>query len=246
MIFRKTSIAAAGRYEKSKVGRWLRLRPRMQDQRDHGSGIGPCSRFQRQAVIFTHNSHLTSISSIFTHLMSLISILPISPADLDTLVDLSRKVFFDSFNHLNTPDNMKEYMDRAFNPEQLLSELKNPMSEFYFITVEDTVAGYLKLNKDTAQSDIRDETSLEIERIYVDQTFQGKGLGAILMTKAVERAKDLNLQYIWLGVWEKNTDAKRFYERHGFVEFGNHEFKMGDDVQTDILMRRETVRAVRE
>jgi len=66
------------------------------------------------------------------------------------------------------------------------------------------------------------------------------------MTKAVERAKDLNLQYIWLGVWEKNTDAKRFYERHGFVEFGNHEFKMGDDVQTDILMRRETVRGVRE
>jgi len=66
------------------------------------------------------------------------------------------------------------------------------------------------------------------------------------MTKAVERAKDLNLQYIWLGVWEKNTDAKRFYERHGFVEFGSHEFKMGDDVQTDILMRRETVRGVRE
>ena len=177
--------------------------------------------------------------------MSSVSIRPVSPADLKILVDLSRKVFFDSFNHLNTPDNMKEYMDRAFNPEQLLSELRNPMSEFYFVTVDDTIAGYLKLNKDTAQSDIRDETSLEIERIYVDQAFQGKGLGAILMTKAVERAKDLNLQYIWLGVWEKNTDAKRFYERHGFVEFGNHEFKMGDDVQTDILMRRETVRAVR-
>lgn len=195
-----------------------------------------------KSSLTTHNSHLTSISSIFTHLMSLISILPVSPSDLETLVDLSRKVFFDSFNHMNTPENMKEYMDRAFNPEQLLSELKNPMSEFYFITVDDTIAGYLKLNKDTAQSDIRDETSLEIERIYVDQAFQGQGLGAVLMSKAVERAKALNLQYIWLGVWEKNTDASRFYERHGFVEFGSHEFKMGDDVQTDILMRRETVR----
>ena len=178
--------------------------------------------------------------------MSLISIHPVSSSDLKILVDLSRKFFFDSFNHMNTPDNMKEYMDRAFNPDQLLSELRNSMSEFYFITVDNDIAGYLKLNKDTAQSDIRDETSLEIERIYVDQAFQGKGLGAVLMTKAVERAKDLNLQYIWLGVWEKNTDAKRFYERHGFVEFGSHEFKMGDDVQTDILMRRETVRGVRE
>ncbi len=171
--------------------------------------------------------------------MSVISILPASPADLDLLVDLSRKVFFDSFNHMNTPGNMKEYMDRAFNPDQLLSELKNPMSEFYLLSVDDIIAGYLKLNKDTAQSDIRDDTSLEIERIYIDQTFQGKGLGTILMTKAVERARALNLQYIWLGVWEKNIDAKRFYERHGFIEFGNHEFRMGDDVQTDILMRCE-------
>jgi len=72
MIFRKTSIAAAGRYEKSKVGRWLRLRPRMQDQRDHGSGIGPCSRFQRQAVIFTHASRLTSHASRLTpHVLAL-------------------------------------------------------------------------------------------------------------------------------------------------------------------------------
>ena len=62
-VFQKTSIAAAGRYEKSIVGRWLRLRPRMQDQRDHGSGIGPCSRFQRQAVIFTHASRLTPHAS---------------------------------------------------------------------------------------------------------------------------------------------------------------------------------------
>jgi diamine N-acetyltransferase len=174
--------------------------------------------------------------------MSAISILPASHYDLENLVDLSRKVFYDSFNHMNTPENMKEYMDRAFNADQLLSELKNPMSEFYLLSVDDIMAGYLKLNKDTAQSDIRDETSLEIERIYIDQAFQGKGLGAVLMTKAVERARALNLQYIWLGVWEKNTDAKRFYERHGFIEFGSHEFRMGDDVQTDILMRRETVR----
>jgi ribosomal protein S18 acetylase RimI-like enzyme len=171
--------------------------------------------------------------------MKTVSIYPVSSSDLDTLVQISRKIFYDSFHHMNTPENMAEYMDRAFNPDQLLSELINPMSEFYFITSDDVIAGYLKLNKDTAQSDIRDETSLEIERIYIDQAFQGKGLGAILITKALERATALNLQYIWLGVWEKNTDAKRFYERQGFVEFGTHEFRMGDEMQTDILMRRE-------
>jgi len=171
--------------------------------------------------------------------MEPIAILLITATDLETLVHLSRKVFYDSFNHMNSPENMKEYMDRAFNPQQLLSELNNPLSEFYFIVTDDVVAGYLKINRSGAQSDVQDDSSLEIERIYVDDEFQGRGLGARLLSKAKERAKEMKLKYIWLGVWEKNTDAKRFYERHDFRQFDTHEFRMGDEVQTDLLMRCE-------
>jgi ribosomal protein S18 acetylase RimI-like enzyme len=170
------------------------------------------------------------------------SILPTSPAELETLVRMSRKIFHDSFAHLNTPDNMREYMDRAFNPQQLLSELNNPLSEFYFIREDGVIAGFIKLNRGPAQSDIHDDTSLEIERIYVDKEFQGHGLGAELIAKAKERAFALELNAIWLGVWEKNPDAIRFYERHGFVRFGSHPFRMGDEIQTDVLMKCKTVR----
>jgi diamine N-acetyltransferase len=137
---------------------------------------------------------------------------------------------------------MKEYMDRAFDPQRLLAELMNPLSEFYFILVGDKVAGFLKINQSEAQSDLHDDDSLEIERIYVDAAFQGKGLGAKLIEKSIERARNLHLHYIWLGVWEKNKDAIRFYERHGFVAFSSHDFRMGDEMQTDILMKRESVR----
>ena len=169
--------------------------------------------------------------------MKQITIIPVTAADLEVLVHLSRNIFYDSFHHLNTPGNMREYMDRAFNPQQLLSELNNPLSEFYFIISEDSVAGYLKINRGGAQSDVHDESSLEIERISVDAPFQGHGLGALLISKAYERARSMGMKYIWLGVWEKNTDAKRFYERHGFRQFGSHDFRMGDEMQTDLLMR---------
>jgi ribosomal protein S18 acetylase RimI-like enzyme len=169
--------------------------------------------------------------------MKQISIIPVTAADLEKLIYLSRKIFFDSFHHLNKPENMKEYMDRAFNPQQLLSELNNPLTEFYFIISEDTIAGYLKINRSGAQSDVHDEDSLEIERIYIDGEFQGHGLGALLISKAYERARAMGLKYIWLGVWEKNTGAKRFYERYGFIQFGSHAFRMGDEEQTDLLMR---------
>ena len=132
---------------------------------------------------------------------------------------------------------MKEYMDRAFKPEQLLSELQNERSEFYFVRYEDKNIGYIKINQSGAQSDLQDDTSIEIERIYIDAPYQGKGLGAMLMDKAKERAEELELTNIWLGVWEKNKNAIRFYERHGFHIISSHEFRMGDDIQTDILMK---------
>jgi diamine N-acetyltransferase len=169
--------------------------------------------------------------------MNSVSILPVTPASLDILVRLSRKIFYDSFHHMNTPANMAEYMDRAFNPQQLLSELNNPSSEFYFITVNEMIAGYLKINQGPAQSDLHEDDCLEIERIYVDHEFQGQSLGARLLEKAKGRAVELNLNHIWLGVWEKNPDAIRFYQRHGFEIFGSHPFRMGDEVQTDILMQ---------
>ena len=169
--------------------------------------------------------------------MEKLTISRIQPSEVELLLQLSRKIFYESFNHLNTPENMQEYMDRAFNKKQLLSELENPHTEFYFLLLEDEPVGYLKLNLGAAQSDLQDNDSIEIERIYVDQTQQGKGLGTILLEKAKERACELRLQYIWLGVWEKNPGAIRFYERYGFHIFSSHKFRMGDEVQTDLLMR---------
>jgi len=169
--------------------------------------------------------------------MTTFSIIRATPSDFESLTYLSRKLFHDAFHHQNKPENMKEYMDRAFNPAQLITELENQRSEFYFILDQDRKAGYIKLNQSGAQSDLQDDESIEVERIYVDAAYQGKGLGTLLINYAKDRAEELNLKYIWLGVWEKNKDAVRFYERHGFEAISSHEFVMGDDVQTDILMK---------
>jgi ribosomal protein S18 acetylase RimI-like enzyme len=54
----------------------------------------------------------------------------------------------------------------------------------------------------------------------------------------MEVAKALHSAYVWLGVWEKNARAIRFYEKNGFVAFDKHLFKLGDEEQTDIMMKR--------
>lgn len=42
----------------------------------------------------------------------------------------------------------------------------------------------------------------------------------------------------WLGVWERNDRAIRFYARHGYERCGEHVFQLGDDAQTDYIMQR--------
>jgi ribosomal protein S18 acetylase RimI-like enzyme len=132
-------------------------------------------------------------------------------------------------------------MDRAFSKEQLKKELLNENVSFYLTYKDENLVGYCKLNEKEAQTEPFGNTSLEIERIYVLNEFQGQQFGKQMLLKIIETAKGKNLEFIWLGVWEKNTAAIRFYERHGFVKIGTHPYYIGNDKQTDWLMRLDLV-----
>src|SRR5690606_4727397 len=110
----------------------------------------------------------------------------------------------ETFQHQNSPENMNAYLERAFNLKQLEKELSNPSSQFYFIYLNNEVAGYLKANTNEAQSEEMDAESLEIERIYIRNKFQKHGLGKCLLNKAIEITIESKKSKIWLGVWEKN------------------------------------------
>jgi len=111
-------------------------------------------------------------------------------------------------------------------------------SEFFFIYLNEELAGYLKVNVNDAQSERMGDRSLEIERIYILHRFKGMGLGKYLINKAVERAVQHNKKTIWLGVWEKNENALAFYKKMGFVQTGAHSFYMGDEEQIDFIMTK--------
>ena len=158
--------------------------------------------------------------------------------DFEVLRELSIKTYYETFAHLNTEEDMEAYLEEAFNVEKLTKEFNNTDSEFFFLYCDNKIAGYLKLNEAPSQSDINDSASLEIERIYVDGEFQGMGLGQFLMEQAISKAVKKKKEFVWLGVWEKNEKAIRFYKKNGFYEIGTHSFFMGEDEQTDYIMRK--------
>jgi len=168
-----------------------------------------------------------------------VTIVRVSLNDANTLLELSRKTFFDAFLSTNNPADMEAYASTAFTLPKFQFELINPNSAFYFALVDNEIAGYIKLNYVDAQTELQDPDALEIERIYILEAYQGQQIGKLLIDFAIQTAIRKNLKFIWLGVWEHNTKAIGFYKSKGFKQLGSHQFMLGNDEQTDILMKKE-------
>lgn len=160
-----------------------------------------------------------------------------SKKDLDQLELISRKTFSDAFASQNNPEDFEYYLRTALTKERIASELDHPDTSFYFVIKNTETVGFFKINAAKAQTDIFDETSCELERIYVLSDHQGDGIGEWMLGQVIHMAQEAKKDYIWLGVWEENIRAIRFYEKKGFIKFGKHPYYIGKDKQMDWLMK---------
>ncbi len=161
----------------------------------------------------------------------------ISILNLTQLQKIGKETFAETFTEHNTKEDLDKYLEESFSNEKLSAEITNPHSSFYFAEEDEKVIGYLKINFGDAQTEVKDNKALEIERIYVLQDFHGKKIGQALFEKAIAIATEMKVNYVWLGVWEQNHKALQFYKKNGFVPFDTHIFKLGNDEQTDIMMK---------
>jgi len=168
-----------------------------------------------------------------------IKIEQINNSHIVALRQIGRQTFEETFAESNTAKNMAKYLEEGYSHEKLNEELNNQNSFFYFAILDEKVIGYLKLNTGISQTELKDNDALEIERIYVLKDYHGKKVGQLLFDKALTIAKEQHVAYVWLGVWEENKRAIQFYTKNGFIEFDQHVFVLGDEAQTDIMMKLE-------
>jgi len=158
--------------------------------------------------------------------------------ETNQLFELIRSTFIEAFGSQNTSSNMNTYVQQNLSDKKLREEYENTESYFYLLLEKEQIAGLLKLNTDKAQTEPIFPRGLEVERIYVKGEFQGRRLGESLLNYSLDQARKMDKAPVWLGVWEQNKGAIRFYEKHGFSKFSSHDFWLGSDLQTDILMKK--------
>lgn len=156
----------------------------------------------------------------------------LSIANAEALAEISAVTFHDTFAEFNTPEDMEAYRAEFFTIEPVRKELLDEGNEFYGAFLREQLIGYLKLI-------LHSEGTFEIARLYVRKEYLSHKVGARLMAFSVGRARELGHSKLLLGVWEKNERAIAFYQRWGFRKTGEHEFILGQDVQTDWSMELE-------
>ena len=159
--------------------------------------------------------------------------------DVKELQAISRETFKANFDEYTAPADMARFLKEDYATEKLLAQINNSNSRFFFLMVKDEVAGYLKLNVNSAQTENVKPNALEVERIYLRQKFQHQGLGLVLIKLAEEIARKENYDYMWLGVYEHNLIAQKFYKKDGFTRVGQHVFQVGEDPQIDYILAKK-------
>lgn len=156
----------------------------------------------------------------------------------ESLRQLAIEIYQVTFQDVNTPENMANYLAEAFHPDQVEKEFNEEGSVFIGAYDDKRMIGYLRLRVNHEAENELGRNTIELQRLYVHHDFQGKGVANELMQTALEKARELKVTWLWLGVWEQNVKAQRFYQRWGFEKFSEHVFWMGSDAQTDWLMKK--------
>lgn len=158
--------------------------------------------------------------------------------DVAALAKIARQTFYDTFTGTCTEEDMQLFLDQYYNEEQLGKELMDAETFCFFAEAGGKAVAYLQFKEDyTNFALIKKWKALELKRIYVLKTLHGKGIAQLLIDYFLKFAAEKKYEVVWLGVWEHNIRAQKFYEKYGFINSGHtHDFPIGNTPQTDIWL----------
>lgn len=159
--------------------------------------------------------------------------------DIPAMRQVAISSYADTFAASNSKENMEAFFEEAYNLEKLEEELQEQNSRLLLALEGDAQVGFLRLRESGEVVNLLGQNTIELQRLYVLTSAQGKSVGRLLMETAIAYARQKKYEWIWLGVWEKNIRAQRFYENWGFEKFSEHTFWMGDDPQIDWLLKKK-------
>lgn len=158
-------------------------------------------------------------------------------ADIPALSGMAKQTFFDTFTGTCTDEDMAGFLEHYYNEGALQKELDEGI-EYFFAEINREPVGYLSF-RDEAPSfpEIKGSSAIELKRFYLNKEHHGKGAAHFMMHFFLDHAIAQGYDVAFLGVWEFNFRAQKFYHKNGFISSEHrHDFPIGGTPQTDVYL----------
>jgi ribosomal protein S18 acetylase RimI-like enzyme len=166
------------------------------------------------------------------------TIRPANTDDAPALAALAERTFRETFGPVNTAANMDLHCRSSYGELIQAREIADPARLTLLCHENDRLIGYAQLRWSAPPACVTAKRPGEIQRLYVDQPWHGRGIARDLMAACLAAMTARGSDVVWLGVWERNPRAIAFYRKCGFVAAGNLPFVLGHDLQRDLVMLR--------
>jgi len=157
-------------------------------------------------------------------------------ADARLLAALGARLFEDAFGAMNDPDDLRLHLARTYSPGLQLTELRDVNRATWIAEANGEAVGYAMARRESRSPHVEAQHPAEVQRIYADRSWHGRGVGAALLRACVEESGAWGCDVLWLGVWKQNPRGLAFYEKWGFRRVGEQRFLVGTDSQHDYVM----------
>jgi ribosomal protein S18 acetylase RimI-like enzyme len=137
--------------------------------------------------------------------------------DTAALSKLGKTTFKETYAAYNHQENFQKYLKASFSKASTTTQLEDDGNFFLLAQLDKEYIGYAKLRENNKPFHDKSVNAVELERVYVLKEYQGEGVGKNLLEKCLAFARLRKYPVMWLGVWEKNLSALKFYQRQGFV-----------------------------
>jgi|SRR5450432_2509583 len=140
--------------------------------------------------------------------------------DLWQVRELAQKIFPETYREIVDGRQIDFMMDLFYTPEALVTHL-NAGQIFLILYFESIPSGYASFTPFSQQG------FFKLNKIYVDHSLKGKGLGRFLLLEVLLRVKAAGGHTLQLNVNRLNT-ATGFYRKMGFVVVKEELLDIGD------------------
>ncbi len=168
--------------------------------------------------------------------MSAIAYRDAAPSDAAALAEFARDTWLATFGHLPyPPDDLRNYISEKYGEAVQRAEIADPDVRYRLALRGDTIVGYCMMG--VLEMPVDDAEGVELHRLYVSEDVKGAGVAAALMEDCIAWAREGGARALYLGVWEENHRAQRFYRRFGFEHHGEWKFMVGKHADRDLIFR---------